>query len=121
MSELHHEIYLADTVCCKARQFGNATAYGAEAKDSVLMTYTIRPLFNRFSSTDKKLVLFPQYGHVLLGTKYIHKDVVQTVQSWLDNQVGRNGTGLITQKIEPSAPIDFPPNIQSNHAVLNQP
>ena len=91
------------------------------AKDNVLMTYTIRPLFNRFSSTDKKLVLFPQYGHVLLGTKYIQKDVVQTVESWLDNQVGRNGTGLITQKIEPSAPIEFPTNIQSNHAVLNQP
>lgn len=75
------------------------------ARDRILQTGTIRPLLKQFPSSDKRLLLFPEYGHVLLGTKYIQSDVLVAIERWLDAQVGR--TALITDRVhlQSAAPL----------------
>jgi hypothetical protein len=39
------------------------------------------------ASSDKKLLVFPSYGHVLIGTSYIQPDVKSAVTGWLNSHV----------------------------------
>jgi acylglycerol lipase len=52
-------------------------------KDHIVATRTVKSMFKHLKSTDKKMVLFPSFGHVLLGTSFIKNSVLQSVENWL--------------------------------------
>jgi alpha-beta hydrolase superfamily lysophospholipase len=69
--------------------------------DHILATDTVTPLLDIIPSLRKQCVVFPQYGHILVGTSFIQPDVVHTIKDWLDSHVG-GGELTVTGQIKPS-------------------
>jgi alpha-beta hydrolase superfamily lysophospholipase len=59
-------------------------------KDHLLQQSTVRSMFRGAKSTDKSIVYYPEYGHVLIGTQFIHADVAQKIRSWLDKRCSKS-------------------------------
>lgn len=53
------------------------------AKDSIVQPGSVKSIFNSVPSRDKELLVLPNYGHVLLGTKFLKPDLVANLQNWL--------------------------------------
>lgn len=74
-------------------------------KDHIVATRTVKSLFKHLRATDKQMVLFPTFGHVLLGTSYIKPPVLQSVEDWLTAHTPENANMVAslqsTNRIEP--------------------
>jgi pimeloyl-ACP methyl ester carboxylesterase len=56
-------------------------------RDGIVRPCSVPPLLKQVKSSEKKMVVFPKYGHVLVGTNYIKPDVQSTIDTWLDTHV----------------------------------
>jgi alpha-beta hydrolase superfamily lysophospholipase len=57
------------------------------AKDHILATSTVQSMVHHSKSMNKKLIVLPDCGHVLLGTHYIQPTVEDDIVQWLNSQV----------------------------------
>ncbi len=55
-------------------------------KDHIVQRRTVKPLFRHARAAEKDMVVFQNYGHVLMGTRYIHPEVSKTIENWLDSR-----------------------------------
>lgn len=58
--------------------------------DHMVRLSSIKAILRKVPSSDKKLVVFPNCGHILLGTAYLKEPVLQTLVGWLKKET--NGT-----------------------------
>ncbi len=91
-------------------------------KDHIVSPATADALMRNISSDDKRMVVFPDSGHVMLGTSYIKEPIMQLVTKWLNDE-----TAVVTVKMEmaknPIAPthVDPPHRALAPTAMLSQP
>ena len=67
------------------------------AEDHILQPNTVQPLVDQVRSKNKQLVVFPQFGHVLVGTSYIRPVVSQAITRWLESQIPRTELTVTAQ------------------------
>lgn len=54
--------------------------------DNIVSAGSVKAIMRNLPTSNKSLVTFPNYGHVLLGTSYLKPKVVETVKEWLLTQ-----------------------------------
>lgn len=91
-------------------------------KDHIVSPATADALMRNISSDDKRMVVFPDSGHVMLGTSYIKEPIMQLVTKWLNDE-----TTAVTVKMEmarnPVSPnhVDPPHKALAPTAMITQP
>jgi len=71
------------------------------SEDHILQPDTVRPLVSEVKSKNKQLVIFPQFGHVLVGTSYIRPAVMLTITQWLESQMPKVDLSVSGQLAHP--------------------
>jgi alpha-beta hydrolase superfamily lysophospholipase len=56
------------------------------AQDHIVDPGSVKRMFKTLKCSDKKLVWLPDCGHVLLGTRFLDADVVNSIDSWLTKE-----------------------------------
>ncbi|MBX9878744.1 MAG: lysophospholipase [Candidatus Obscuribacterales bacterium] len=90
-------------------------------RDHIVSPATAEALMRNMSSDDKRMVVFPDSGHVMLGTSYIKEPIMNLVTKWFNDE-----TVAVNVKIEmaknPIAPnhVDVPHKALNPTAMLNQ-
>jgi acylglycerol lipase len=91
-------------------------------KDHIVSPATADALMRNMSSDDKRMVVFPDSGHVMLGTSYIKEPIKELVSKWFNDE-----TTALHVKMEmaknPITPNHVDPPHKALHptAMINQP
>lgn len=60
--------------------------------DNIVKSSTLGPVLENMQTTDKKMVIIPQCGHILLGTAFLKPSVVDPLCQWLIQQADTRET-----------------------------
>ena len=82
-------------------------------KDHIVSPATADALMRNISSDDKRMVVFPDSGHVMLGTSYIKEPIMQLVTKWLNDE-----TSVVTVKMEMAKNPVVPNHVDEPHKAL---
>lgn len=68
------------------------------ADDAIVKAESTESIMNNIPSKDKKMVVVPNCGHLLLGTSYLKKSVVTPITEWLIYQTDSSQTAAVSGK-----------------------
>jgi hypothetical protein len=71
------------------------------SEDHILQPDTVPSLVEQVKSKNKQLVVFPQFGHVLVGTSYIRPTVASTITKWLESQMPKASLTVSARVAQP--------------------
>jgi alpha-beta hydrolase superfamily lysophospholipase len=71
------------------------------SEDHILQPDTVPPLVDQVKSKNKQLVVFPQFGHVLVGTSFIRPTVALTITKWLESQMPKASLTVSARVAQP--------------------
>jgi alpha-beta hydrolase superfamily lysophospholipase len=74
-------------------------------QDQIINANSSVKLLSKLASTDKKILMLPSSGHILIGTTYVKPEVEDAIIDWLAAHGGLKG-GVVSHVMPPNAP-DF--------------
>lgn len=83
-------------------------------RDHIVSPATAEALLRNMTSDDKRMVVFQDSGHVMLGTSYIKEPIMNLVTSWLNDE-----TSAANVKIEMARNPIIPNHLGPPHKQLN--
>jgi len=83
-------------------------------KDHIVSPATAEALLRNIGSDDKRMVVFQESGHVMLGTSYIKEPIMNLVTKWLNDE-----TNAVNVKMEMAKNPITPNHVDPPHKALN--
>jgi alpha-beta hydrolase superfamily lysophospholipase len=71
--------------------------------DHIVQSRTVAPMVRKAKARDKNYVVFPDCGHVLVGTSYIRPVVSETIENWIDKRTRVTNLSASSRMLTPAA------------------